>query len=674
MSFAPSLTDRLRSKWNLFLSIFQADLDRASFQKEYIQDLQRQARSLQYPGAILGIFVWLGFAFGTDQKLHPEFPELFYFRIGFSILSLVSVGLFLLDTFFKIPTRKYGLEFAYLFLGYLVLCTSFFTGRIADDPNYVSGLQIALITMVFVPLPLRSYYILLIFSLIAFIGSALFYAPNLSTVQASYSMQNLGIAYLLTFVFSVILERYRFVSFVSRFKILESNKEISEKMLQIQSLKEKQDGDYFLTALLLSPLIKLDQTGSSSVKVEFLLDQYKKFSFKDKDYELGGDFLSAYKIQLQEKEYTAFINGDAMGKSIQGAGGALVLGSVFNSIISRTRLSPDIQNRSPERWLKEAFMDLQNVFETFDGFMLVSAILGIVDHSSGTLYYINAEHPWPVLYRDGKATFLGLESNIRKLGISDMFGNKIQVQTFRLMPGDTVFCGSDGRDDLVLEEDFSGKRIINEDETEFLNSVEESGGDIKTIRKSLVRKGKLSDDLSILSISYVPSRNPFMEDKNSIFEADSLAQKGDFLGAIRILEKSVTQNQSKGLVQSPQAAKLLSKWYDKISKFKESASWAEKVLDWDPSETEFLFITSILWKKAYVSSRNLELLRSASELGEKLRVRQPNHIKNLINLADIYRLLGNFFRSKKLLEEASLLSPGDPKIAELKKKLDSSNS
>ncbi|TGK00583.1 stage II sporulation protein E [Leptospira semungkisensis] len=674
MSFEPSLTDRLRSKWNFFLSIFKADLDRATFQKEYIQDLQRQARSLQYPGALLGIFVWLGFAFGTDQKLHPEFPELFYFRIGFTILSFVSLIVFLLDTLFKIPTRKYGLEFAYLFLGYLTICTSFFTGRIADDPNYVSGLQIALITMVFVPLPLRSYYILLILSIIAFLGSAFIYSPNLSTVQASYSMQNLGIAYLLTFVFSIILERYRFVSFVSRFKILESNKEISEKMLQIQSLKEKQDGDYFLTALLLSPLIKLEQTGNSSVKVEFVLDQYKKFSFKDKDYELGGDFLSAYTIHLQGKEYTAFINGDAMGKSIQGAGGALVLGSVFNSIISRTRLSPEIQTRSPERWLKEAFIDLQNVFETFDGFMLVSAIFGIVDHSSGTLYYINAEHPWPVLYRDGKATFLGLESNIRKLGISEIFGSKIQVQTFRLMPGDIVFCGSDGRDDLVLEEDFSGKRIINEDETEFLSSVEESGGDIKTIRKSLIRKGKLSDDLSILSISYLPSRNPFLEDKNSIQEADSLAQKSDFAGAIRILEESVKQSRSKGLRHSPQAAKLLSKWYDKISKFKESAIWAEKVLDWDPSETEFLFITSILWKKAYAGSRNLELLRSASELGEKLRVRQPNHLKNLINLADIYRLLGNSFRAKKLLEEASALSPNDPKIAELKKKLDPSAS
>ncbi|TGL65745.1 SpoIIE family protein phosphatase [Leptospira sarikeiensis] len=669
MSYSSSRTGRFRNKWNSILGFFKKDQDRDAFEKEYIQDLRRQLRALQYPGAILGIFVWLGFALGTDQKLHPEFPELFYFRIGLSAVSLILLVTLLFDTLFRIPTRKYSLEMTYMYFSYLLLSTSFFTGRIADDPNYVSGLQIVLILMVFLPLPKKSYYFFLTLSLVFFVGAVLLYSPNLATPQAAYSMQNLGIAYLLTLVFAIILERYRFVSFVSRFKILESNREISEKMLQIQTLKEKQDGDYFLTALLLSPLIKLDNLENSAVKVEFLLDQYKKFSFKEKDYELGGDFLSAYLVKIQDKEYTAFINGDAMGKSIQGAGGALVLGSVFNSIISRTRLSPEIQSKSPERWLKEAFADLQNVFETFDGFMLISAILGIVDHSTGTLFFINAEHPWPVLYRDGKAAFLGAESNLRKLGISEMFGSKIQVQTFRMLPGDTIFSGSDGRDDLVLEEDFSGKRIMNEDETVFLSSVEESGGDLKMIRRSLISRGKLSDDLSLLSISYNPSRNPYMEDKRSISEADSFFQRGDVSKAIQILEDGLKKIQIGADRYAPQAAKFLSRWYDKISKFQEAAAWAEKSLNWDPSETEVLFYASILWKKAYTQKKKSEFLESAAELGEKMRVRSPNHLKNLINLSDIYRLLGNSIRAKKLLEEASVISPDDPKIAELKKRL-----
>ena len=669
MSYTSSGAGSFQNKWNSILGFFKKDPDREAYEREYTEDIKRQTRSIQYPGAVLAMFVWLGFAFGTDQKLHPEFPELFYFRIGFSLVGFLSFIFLLLDTLFKIPTRRFSLEMAYVYIAYLLLCTSFFTGRIADDPNYVSGLQIALITIAFVPLPKNSYYIFLILSILAFVSSILIYSPNLNTPTAAYSMQNLGIAYILTLVFSIILERYRFVSFVSRFKIQESNREISEKMQQIQILKEKQDGDYFLTALLLSPLIKLDNSENSGVKMEFLLDQYKKFSFKEKEYELGGDFLSAYIIKIQDREYTAFINGDAMGKSIQGAGGALVLGSVFNSIISRTRLSPEIQSKSPERWLKEAFIDLQNVFETFDGFMLISAVLGIVEHSTGTMYFINAEHPWPVLYRDGKAMFLGSESNIRKLGISEMFGSKIQVQTFRMLPGDTIFCGSDGKDDLVMEEDFSGKRVMNEDETIFLASVEESEGELKTIRRSLISKGKLSDDLSILSISYNPSRNPYREDKKSISEAESAYHKGNIKDAIFILEEGLKRSGIAGESYFPQGAKLLSKWYDRISEFKKAAEWAEKSLSWDPSETELLFYSSILWKKAYTLKKDPEYLRSAAELGEKLRVRSPNHLKNLIILSDIYRLLGNSFRAKKLLDEAFVLSPEDPKIGELRKRL-----
>lgn len=52
------------------------------------------------------------------------------------------------------------------------------------------------------------------------------------------------------------------------------------------------------------------------------------------------------------------MNGDAMGKSIQGAGGALVLGTVFNTILTRSSISLH-QNKKPEKWLEEAFLELQ---------------------------------------------------------------------------------------------------------------------------------------------------------------------------------------------------------------------------------------------------------------------------------------------------------------------------
>ncbi len=49
---------------------------------------------------------------------------------------------------------------------------------------------------------------------------------------------------------------------------------------------------------------------------------------------------------------TVFINGDAMGKSIQGAGGAIVLGVVFKSVVARTRIVKEAKNKHPEQHWK----------------------------------------------------------------------------------------------------------------------------------------------------------------------------------------------------------------------------------------------------------------------------------------------------------------------------------
>jgi hypothetical protein len=88
-----------------------------------------------------------------------------------------------------------------------------------------------------------------------------------------------------------------------------------------------------------------------------------------------GDFCCAHKITLRGKEYIFCVNADAMGKSIQGAGGALVLGSVLEAIVERTKYDDIFKEQYPEQWLKNAFVEIHKVFESFDGSMLVSCIL-----------------------------------------------------------------------------------------------------------------------------------------------------------------------------------------------------------------------------------------------------------------------------------------------------------
>ncbi|MCX7997508.1 MAG: SpoIIE family protein phosphatase, partial [Leptospiraceae bacterium] len=177
----------------------------------------------------------------------------------------------------------------------------------------------------------------------------------------------------------------------------EKTKELKQSLEEIKRLKELQDGDYFLTSLLIKPLSR-GSLETDRVKIETLVRQKKTFVFRNKKAEIGGDLCVADSIQLRNRKYCVFLNADAMGKSIQGAGGVLVLGTVFKSILTRTHESPHDYKKSPERWLKDCFKELQSIFVSFDGSMIISAIVGLVDEETGTLYYINAEHPWAVLY------------------------------------------------------------------------------------------------------------------------------------------------------------------------------------------------------------------------------------------------------------------------------------
>ena len=122
-------------------------------------------------------------------------------------------------------------------------------------------------------------------------------------------------------------------------------KELNLSMQEIQKIKTQQDGDYFLTSLLLSPLTA-NKNKSEFVKTEFYSKQKKSFLFKNKNYEIGGDISISSNIVLNEKQYTVFINGDAMGKSIQGAGGALVMGVVFNTVLTQSQIAA-FKNKTP---------------------------------------------------------------------------------------------------------------------------------------------------------------------------------------------------------------------------------------------------------------------------------------------------------------------------------------
>lgn len=440
-------------------------------------------------------------------------------------------------------------------------------------------------------------------------------------------------------------------------KVEERTRQLQATLSQVQALKVQQDGDYFLTSLLIQPL-SANSVQSRDVHVSILVRQKKTFQFRQWRAEIGGDLATAASILLRGKRYTVFINGDAMGKSIQGAGGALVLGTVFKSLIARTEQSPIARARHPEQWLKDCFVELQNVFVSFEGTMMLSAVIGLIEDETGMMYFLNAEHPWVVLYRNGRAEFMEHELLLRKIGIAGLEG-KIRIETFRLLPGDVVLIGSDGRDDIAVGVDSEGKRLINEDETLFLRHVEAGQAEPEEIEKVIRGTGEVTDDLTLMRIGYredAPAPQPGAEPDGIAAVRKLLAERE--YGRVRAAceELLVTHRSHPQLLGSLAIALLAQK------DFKAAAPVCEEYVNLCPWDSEFLYYTAR-------SLKRIGALQSAADYGERLRLRDRDHMKNILNLADIYRLNRNYARAWNLLDEARALPGSEEFVRKLEIRL-----
>lgn len=276
-------------------------------------------------------------------------------------------------------------------------------------------------------------------------------------------------------------------------KVVVRTKDLNRALADITSLKEIQEGDYLLTDLLIRPLSG-HAYGVGRLQAEIFIEQKKKYNFKGKTGDIGGDYclLSSLQFEDSDGEWLFFFNGDAMGKSTQGASGALICGVTLHSIFSRNSKRSRIPTK-PGQYLSMVYHELNHIFSLFDSSMLMSAACGLIHAQTGTMYYFNCEHPWSVLLRDGKATFIENELTMRKLGMP-MQAERLLVRRMQLNPGDTLVLGSDGRDDIEIAAQ------IDSDETRFLEIVERSGGKLAEIVKIIDSYGRRTDDLSLMRI------------------------------------------------------------------------------------------------------------------------------------------------------------------------------
>lgn len=295
--------------------------------------------------------------------------------------------------------------------------------------------------------------------------------------------------------------------------------ELRESLKKVSQLKEQQDGDYLLISRVLDPMVHT-QLKRPGLQVDSLVRQYKRFEFRGIPGELGGDLCLAAPLNLNGENYVAWLNGDAMGKSVQGASGAIVLAVAFRAFL---HLSADgqvpLSGRPPVEWLLRACEELQRVFRPFEGRMMASLLMGLVHEERGQLYAINAGHPPAVLLRGTDVRFVlertqdpvgapdpdaagdglpsAVASNANGPTVPIAYIPEQAVIQLELEPGDTLLIGSDGRDDLRP----NGNQI-DSDPNRFLELAAACGGDLEELARQLERAGLQADDLSLLRLRF----------------------------------------------------------------------------------------------------------------------------------------------------------------------------
>lgn len=304
-------------------------------------------------------------------------------------------------------------------------------------------------------------------------------------------------------------------------QVADRTAELRRTLTEVSQLKEQQDGDYLLISRMLTPMIRA-HVSRGPLQFDYLVSQHKTFEFRGMGGELGGDLCIAEPLRLGGEPYVAWLNADAMGKSVQGAGGALVLAVAFRAFLHLSADGqPSLQGRAPVEWLLRLAEELQRVFRPFEGRMLVTLIAGVAHETSGQVYAINAGHPAAALLRAGQAAPV-LEASMEAIGAPGAtpsatpeilngtvdepplaFVPESAVVELRLQPGDILIAGSDGRDDL-RQRHGAGLRRLDYDPVRFLRIVESERGDLDRIAQKLRATGELVDDLSLLRLSFRP--------------------------------------------------------------------------------------------------------------------------------------------------------------------------
>lgn len=214
------------------------------------------------------------------------------------------------------------------------------------------------------------------------------------------------------------------------------------------------------------------------------LSGYELDAYLESCNEVGGDL---YDFHVREDGQLVFMVGDVTGK---GMGAALLM----SSFLASARVMYDSCPDPGELSRRLAVM----VNRSADRARFVTGFVGCLDPATGTLHYVNAGHPWPMLV--GGGVLRELESNGVPFGV--VAGFPYSAATAELAPGEVFALFTDG-----ISEAQRGEELYDEERLRQALREESGAADLGTLRRRLLERvdeflagSPRTDDITLMLI------------------------------------------------------------------------------------------------------------------------------------------------------------------------------
>ncbi|MCX7999831.1 MAG: tetratricopeptide repeat protein, partial [Leptospiraceae bacterium] len=178
--------------------------------------------------------------------------------------------------------------------------------------------------------------------------------------------------------------------------------------------------------------------------------------------------------------------------------------------------------------------------------------------------------------------------------------------------------------------------------------------------ESIKRRGKITDDISLIRIAYKEDVVEEFEEKvlppevqHTIEETSQLLDKGKIEEAYLKVQQSLDLNKN-----FPDMLKLLGRLYYHMGDYAQAIECFEEYISMNPGDNEYLYALSNTY-------RVFGKLNQAADVGERLYLREPRNVLNLLSLASIYQEMKIYGRATMMAEKALAIEPENEKAKKL---------